>query len=71
MVHCNIIGGSRLNGEERPIIYSFFTNVGPGEKIVTRLKNLIYLPITLDIISRMTCWLTDQETAKFERRKNS
>ena len=23
MVHCDIIGGSRLNGEERPIIYSF------------------------------------------------
>ena len=61
MVHCDIIGGSRLNGEERPIIYIFFHNVGPGEKIVTRPKNLIYLPITLGVISRMTCWLTDQD----------
>ena len=61
MVHCDIIGGSRLNGEERPIIYSFFHNVGPGEKIVTRPKNLIYLPITLGVISHMTCWLTDQD----------
>ena len=61
MVHCDIIGGSRLNGEERPIIYSFFPNVGPGEKIVTRPKNLIYLPITLGVISHMTCWLTDQD----------
>ena len=24
LVHCDIIGGSRLNGEERAIIYSFF-----------------------------------------------
>ena len=61
MVHCDIIGASRLNGEERPIIYSFFPNVGPGEKIITRPKNLIYLPITLGIISHMTCWLTDQD----------
>ena len=61
MVHCDIIGASRLNGQERPIIYSFFPNVGPGEKIITRPKNLIYLPITLDVISHMTCWLTDQD----------
>ena len=61
LVHCDIIGGSRLNGEERAIIYSFFPNVGPGEKIVTRPKNLIYLPITLGVISHMTCWLTDQD----------
>ena len=61
MVHCDIIGASRLNGQERPIIYSFFPNVGPGEKIVTQPKNLIYLPITLNVISHMTCWLTDQD----------
>ena len=42
LVHCDIIAGSRLNGEERSIIYIFFPNVGPGEKIVTRPKNLIY-----------------------------
>ena len=61
LVHCDIIGGLRLNGEERAIIYSFFPNVGPGEKIVTRSKNLIYLPITLGVIFHMTCWLTDQD----------
>jgi len=61
LVHCDIIGGSRLNGEEKAIIYSFFPNVGPGEKIVARPKNLIYLPITLGVISHMTCWLTDQD----------
>ena len=55
MVHCDVIGASR------PIIYNFFPNVGPGEKIVTRPKNLIYLPITLSVISHMTCWLTDQD----------
>ena len=68
MVHCDIIGGSRLNGEERPIIYSFFPNVGPGEKIVSRPKNLIYLPITLGVISHMTCWLTDQDNKQLNLR---
>ena len=61
MVHCDIIGASRLNGRERPIIYSFFPNVAPGEKIISRPKNLTYLPITLNVISHMTCWLTDQD----------
>ena len=60
MVHCNVVKSSRKNGREAPLIDTFFPNVSPGEKIVHRPKNLIYLPLTLDIISQMTVWLTDQ-----------
>ena len=34
MVHCDIIGGSRLNGEERPIIYSFFPMWGLERRLL-------------------------------------
>ena len=61
LVNCDIIGASRINGIEAPVIYNFFPNVSPGEKIIEEPKNLIYVPVTLSIISRMTCWLTDQD----------
>ena len=61
LVNCDTIGASRLNGIEAPIIYNFFPNVAPGDKIVETPANLTYVPITLNIISRMTCWLTDQD----------
>lgn len=32
----------------------------PGYKIVSRPKNLIYIPLSLDVINRMRVWLTDQ-----------
>ena len=67
-VNCDIIASSRLNGIDAPIIYSFFPNVSPGEKIVERPKNLIYLPITVDAISSMTCWLTDQDKNELDLR---
>ena len=40
MVHCDIIGASRLNGQEWPIIYSFFPNVGPGGEDCHETKEL-------------------------------
>ena len=60
MIHCDVVKSSRKNGIEAPLVDTFFPNVSPGEKIVHRPKNLIYLPLTLDVISRMTVWLTDQ-----------
>ena len=61
LVHCNIVGASRVNGKEAPIIYNFFPNVAPGDKIVETPMNLIYVPIIVDAISTLTCWLTDQD----------
>ena len=61
LVHCDIVGASRLNGIEAPIIYNFFPNVAPGYKIVEIPRNLIYVPIIVEAISSLTCWLTDQD----------
>ena len=60
ILHCDVISLSRKNGIASPIIYSFFPNVSPGQKIVDRPKNLIYLPLSLSVISQMTVWMTDQ-----------
>lgn len=60
LVHCDVIESSRLNGIEAPVIYTFFPNAEPGEKIISVPRHLIYIPLTLNIIPRMTCWVTDQ-----------
>ena len=54
LVHWDIIGASRMNGIEAPVIYNFFPNAAPGNKIVSTPRNLIYVPITLNVISLMT-----------------
>ena len=55
LVHCYVIESSRLNGIEAPVIYTFFPDASPGDKIVSVPRHLIYIPITLNIISSMTC----------------
>ena len=60
-VHCDIINSSRVNGMLSPVIYSFSPNVSPAEKIVCQPKHLMYVPLSLSVISSMTAWITDQE----------
>ena len=60
-VHVDIIGGSYVKGSQNPIIYSFFPNVNPGEKIVERPQNLVYLPVHSYFINSLTVKLTDQD----------
>ncbi|MEO1917900.1 MAG: hypothetical protein ABGX53_05985 [Candidatus Thioglobus sp.] len=60
LVHSNIVSGSYLAGRQQPVIYSFFPNVAPGVKIIVTPTNLTYCPITVDTISTLTSWLTDQ-----------
>ena len=60
LVHCYIIESSRLNGVQAPLIYTFFPNAAPGDKIISVPRHLIYVPLTLNVITRMTCWVTDQ-----------
>ena len=67
-VHCDIIKMSRRNGIASPIIYTFFPNVSPGFKIVDRPRNLIYLPLSLSVISQITVWLTDQDDKALDTR---
>ena len=61
LVHCDLVDGSYLNGKKLPIIYSFFPLADPGDKIVEKPTEYIYLPISSDVIRRMSVWLTDQD----------
>jgi hypothetical protein len=60
LVNLNIITGCYLAGKHVPTLYNFFPNVTPGDKIVTSPLNLIYVPVTVDTISVLTAWMTDQ-----------
>ena len=68
LVHTDIITSTYQDGKIAPIIYSFFPNVPPGYKIVTVQQNLVYAPVTVDTIYRMTTWLTDQDNNKLDLR---
>ena len=60
LVNIDIMSGSYVNGSIQPIIYSLFSDVSPGYKIIENPHNLLYLPITSDTIHSITLWLTDQ-----------
>ena len=60
LVNIDIISGSYVNGQRYPTIYSFFSGVSPGYKIIETPANLVYLPVTLDAIYSMQTSLTDQ-----------
>lgn len=60
-VHVDVIGGSYVKGSQNAIIYSFFPNVNPGEKIVERPQNLVFLPVHSYYINSISLKLTDQD----------
>ena len=49
-----------MRGTQAPVAYNFFPNAAPGQKILEAPHNLIYLPVTVDVISTLSLWLTDQ-----------
>ena len=53
--------GSYVNGTTRNSIYSFFPKVSPGYKTIESPVNLVYLPITLDVIDSLDVSITDQD----------
>ena len=61
LVHCDLVAGSYLNGRRAPIVHSFFPLANPGDKMVEKPVEYIYLPIPSDVIRHMSVWLTDQE----------
>ena len=67
-VHTNVIGSAYVNGSQTPVIYSFFPDIPPGGKIIVEPRVLIYLPISLSVISRLTSWLTDQNNRELNLR---
>ena len=61
LVHCNIIYSSYVRGVQALVVYNFFPNAAPGQKILEAQSNLIYLPVTVDVISTLSVWLMDQD----------
>ena len=61
LVNTDIILGSYVNGTKKNTIYSFFPKVSPGYKIIETPVNLVYLPITLDVIDSLEVSITDQD----------
>ena len=60
-LHTDVISSTYLNGIQAPVLYSFYPHCAPGMKIVIQPKVLIYLPISVSVISRLTSWLTGQD----------
>ena len=54
------ISGSYVNGGNQNTIYSYFPKVSPRHKIIENPRNLVYLPLTLDKISKMMTVITEQ-----------
>ena len=50
LVHCNIIHSSYMRGVQAPVVYNIFPNAALGQKILEPPSNLIYLPVTVDVI---------------------
>ena len=60
LVHCNIIHSSYMRGTQVPVAYTSFPNAAPGQKILEAPHNLIYVPVTVDVILTLSVWLTAQ-----------
>ena len=60
LVNIDISSYSYTNGSAQTTIYSFFTNVSPGDNIIENPHNLLYLPIISDTNHSITIWLRGQ-----------
>ena len=67
-VHNNIISHSYVDGSLSPVLYSFFPSTGVGHKIIQVPRERVYSPVTLDTISGMQTWLTDQNNNDLDLR---
>ena len=61
LVHYNILHSSHMRCRQAPVVYNFFSNAAPGQKISEAPHNLIYLPVTVEVISTLSVSLTYQD----------
>lgn len=61
MIDCSIAEGSYLNGKPVHIIHQFFPNVSPGYKIIESPQNIIYFPVIVNVIDKITIKILDQD----------
>lgn len=59
-IDCSIAEGSYLNGKPVHIIHQFFPNVSPGFKIIESPQNIIYFPVIVKVIDKLTIKILDQ-----------
>lgn len=59
MIDCSIAEGSYLNGKPAHIIHQFFPNVSPGFKIIESPQNIIYFPVIVNVIDKITIKILD------------
>lgn len=59
-IECSIAAGSFDNGRASHVIYAFYPDVPPGYKLVQRPANIIYYPITTNVISDLKIRIVDQ-----------
>ena len=71
LVHCNIIHSSYMRGQQAPVVFYFFPNAAPGQKHLEAPHNLIYLPVTVEVISTLSVWLTDQGGGHLDLRERN
>ena len=69
LVHCNILHSSCMRGVQAPVVNNFFPNDTPGRKILEAPSNLIYLPVTVDVSSTLSVWLTGQQGKALDLRE--
>jgi len=60
LVNVDVVSGSYVNGRTQNKICGFFLNFSPGYKIVENPRNIVYLPVILDTISKMESVVTNQ-----------
>ena len=65
-IECSIASGSFLNGRPVHTVYEFFPAAPAGYKIVESPSSVIYVPVTVNTIDRITLRVVDQ----FERLVN-
>ena len=68
LVHCKIIHSSYMPDVQASVVYNFFPNAAPGQKILEARSNLIYLPVTVDVILNLSVWLPDQHGKSLDLR---
>lgn len=60
-ITCNIAKGSFHNGKSSHTVYEFSPNVNIGRKLIEKPNNLIYYPLTTNIIDSISVELLDQD----------
>lgn len=61
LIDCNITTGNYKNGAAAHTIYQFFPSVPPGYKIIEAPLHILYLPISVTTISKITLKILDQD----------